>query len=349
MNSSPTKTSYKEEFISYTRGFSMLTIVGHHYLKKVAMNKLLYTACFFGGSGIHAFIFVSGYGLGLSKTTDWPTFYQKRFRKVLLPYYIGVTLIFVINLLLPIYQDDWHAYLGHVLLYKMFVESYNVSFGGHFWFISTILQLYILFPLISYFVTRSTPVKAILTAVTISVAYGFLLLTMGEQDKRIWTCSALQYGWEFVLGMVIARKGWLPVVLRQSWLLHGLLFIVGVAGTVLLVQYAGATGRQFNDYFAFVGYMGGCTVVYKLSQSQALLVGLKRFVLWVEPFSYALFITHILVLDGFNVLAKRPYLTLGDFMLLGPVLWLTAICFHRLTNQLIEKRKPQPIDQPVAS
>lgn len=344
---SPTTAPSKEVFISYVRGFSMLSIVVHHYMKKVAMHKLLYTAFFFGGSGIHAFIFISGYGLGLSRVTNWTDFYRKRFRKVLLPYYIGVTMIFLVNLLFPIYGDDWGAYVSHLLLYKMFIERYNVSFGGHFWFISTIVQLYVLFPLISWFVARNKPLSTILIAVLFSLGYSLFLLTVIEPHERIWTCSALQFSWEFVLGMVVARERWLPALLRQSWFVYGFTVIIGIAGTVLLVNYAGATGRQFNDYFAFVGYLSGCILLYKLSNRQFLLTWLNRFVLWIEPFSYSLFITHILVLDAYTVVVGRPNLLLSDFLFLGPALLLVALAFHRVTSQLLE-RKAKPAHQPVA-
>lgn len=334
--------SVKDSFISFVRGFSMVTIVWHHYMKKVVLSKWLYTAFFFGGSGIHAFIFVSGYGLGLSRSTDWVTFYEKRFKKVLIPYYIGITLIFLLNLLLPVYTDGWQAYLSHLLLYKMFVETYNISFGGHFWFISTIVQVYLLFPFISWFIGRVKPVNAVLVGVAISISWSVLVSMIGKQHERIWTCCALQYVWEFILGITIARARLLPVLLRQSWLLYSLTFIAGVAGTYLMVQYAGQVGRQFNDYFAFVGYLSGCVLLFKLSQYQ---LWIERFVLWIEPFSYALFITHIFVLDAYNRLAGRDYLTGLDLPLLIPITLLVALAFHQATNNVLST--PKVTAQPV--
>lgn len=344
-SASPTGLA-KNEFICYVRGFSMLAIVVHHCLKKVLMPQLLYTAFFFGGSGIHAFIFVSGYGLAQSRVTSRKEFYGKRFRKVLFPYYVGITLIFGGNLILPIYGDDWRAYLSHLLLYKMFVERYNGSFGGQFWFISTIVQFYVFFPLISQWLARTRPLYSLGVAGLLSLSYGLLVLVLGRQHDRIWACSAVQYGWEFVLGMVVARQGWLPRLLRQPNWLYGGLFVAGVIGTVLLVSYAGLTGRQFNDFFAFVGFLSGCLLLYKLSERQWMLSVLKRFVFWIEPFSYGLFITHVFVLDAYNEWIGQPNLIFLDLLWLGPALLLVAWTFHHVVTQLME-RKTKPISQPA--
>lgn len=37
------------------------------------------------------------------------------------------------------------ALFSHIFLYKMFVSDYEMSFGGQLWFISTIIQFYIVF------------------------------------------------------------------------------------------------------------------------------------------------------------------------------------------------------------
>ena len=43
---------------------------------------------------------------------------------------------------------NWEAVASHVFLYKMFDNELDISLCYPFWFISTIIQFYIFFPLI---------------------------------------------------------------------------------------------------------------------------------------------------------------------------------------------------------
>lgn len=138
----------RDIFINFARGFSILTIVLYHYLGLIPLPNLVAKAATLGGSGVHIFLFVSGYGLSLSAYKGWWIFIKRKFIKVLLPYYIGISLIFIINLYFHIYKEGIDELLSHLFLYKMFFNGYTRSFGGQFWFISTIIQLYLAFPLL---------------------------------------------------------------------------------------------------------------------------------------------------------------------------------------------------------
>jgi len=102
-----------------------------------------------GGMGVHLFFVLSGFGLGLSAKIKATSFYKKRFIKILIPYYIVILIIYAINVIHPVYEDgSLYALCGHLFLYKMFDKNIITSFGYHFWFLSTIIQFYIIFPLI---------------------------------------------------------------------------------------------------------------------------------------------------------------------------------------------------------
>ena len=91
----------KIEVIDFIRGYSILSIVIFHYCQSIALSPLFAKAINFGGTGIHTFLFASGFGLYLShlqKPMVYRDFLKKRFTKVYIPYIAIVTLTALISL-----------------------------------------------------------------------------------------------------------------------------------------------------------------------------------------------------------------------------------------------------------
>lgn len=132
------------EFLDFAKGFAILSIAIFHYSQPYTTG-LWSKAIMIGGTGVHLFFILSGFGLGLSSTKlSFTTFYLKRFSKILIPYYFAIALICIINEGYQLYdKNTLYAIGGHFFLYKMFDEKIIGSYGYHFWFISTIVQFYI--------------------------------------------------------------------------------------------------------------------------------------------------------------------------------------------------------------
>lgn len=286
--------SQRDRFIQFARGFSILTIILFHYFRLAPLPYFIGKAVLLGGTGVHVFLFLSGYGLALSRYKDWSAFFRRRFVNVLVPYYAAILLIFVLNVWLHIYPDGVRELLSHLLLYKMFIEPYTRSFGGHFWFISTIIQFYLLFPLLIRLVERLGAIRSLLFAVVLSLGYSVLIIYLGKAGVRVWNSFFLQFFWEFTLGIVVARNQWLPRLLKRPWSVYLTLAILGIGTTAGLALKGGQTGQIFNDYFAFVGYVCVCVILYRMGN---VLTGINRFVLWVESFSYSLYLMHMVPLS----------------------------------------------------
>lgn len=137
------------ELVDFLKGFSIFTIVVMH-LMSGHIGGIISKALSFGGAGVHVFIMCSGFGLYLSylnRPLSYGKFLRKRFLKVYVPY----ALIVIISALIPFYNtspEKWEQLLSHVFLYKMFVWDYMESYGAHLWFVSTIIQFYLCWPLI---------------------------------------------------------------------------------------------------------------------------------------------------------------------------------------------------------
>ena len=282
--------------IDYFRGFSIFTIIIYHYLDAIKLTKLLSYAIGFGGTGVHLFILISGFGLYLSrlkKPLSYPDFLVKRFSKVYIPAVIAVTAIVLISFFVPIYKPWLYAYLGHVFLYKMFDNSIIVSYGIHFWFISMIFQFYFVFPLIVKVKEKLSDGWFLGLGVFISLSWSVFVAMIGKDDIRVWNGCFIQYLWEFCLGMVLAerylKKGY------KFWEISNIkLFGITAISLILfalLVFKFGKIGKLFDDIPALFSYAGVSLLIFNFSPE-----ALKQFFYKTGDISYSLYLYHIVTL-----------------------------------------------------
>lgn len=313
----------KIEYVDFAKGYAIFSIVCYHALQKVALSPMLQKAIVFGGTGVHLFFFLSGLGLSLSAQTAISpvAFYRRRGSKVWLPYVLALSFSLLAAIALDLFPDRWGAWLAGVGLYQMFIEPYIQSFGGHFWFISAIIQFYIVFPLLVW-VKNKLNRDALFFALCLglSIVWWLLVFALGKGEWRSWNSFFLQFLWEFALGMVLAtrlRQGqtagwvaWLPLVpvpaadwkRLLSWLLTG---VAGAGLMIALTLKMGAVGHLFNDIPAFLGYTALSAFVYGLGT--AFLPFIRRFFLDIGQFSYSLYLIHVLVLDLYLLTLQKAF------------------------------------------
>jgi len=126
----------KIEVIDFLKGYSMLSIVIYHIGQQLILPGVLGHMIDFGGTGVHTFIFVSGFGLYLShlrRPLSFVAFLKKRFSKIYVPYVVTVIVSALIALVVPIYPVSAFAFFGHVFLYKMFFADITGSYGYQLW------------------------------------------------------------------------------------------------------------------------------------------------------------------------------------------------------------------------
>ena len=93
------------------------------------------------------FLFCSGFGLYysyLNRKQSFGEFIKRRFTKIYIPYIVVV----LISAAIPFMyygKDRGIAVLSHIFLFKMFMPQYEESFGTQFWYISTVIQFYLIF------------------------------------------------------------------------------------------------------------------------------------------------------------------------------------------------------------
>ena len=112
---------------------------------------------------------------------------------------------------------------------------------------------------------------------------------MGLQDERIWNSFALQFVWEFVLGIIIADHVWKG---NTFILNNAVLLMVAIVGIGLQSVMALSSGgfKIFNDIPALCGYSALALLLTN--------VPFIRFAAtWLSKISYEYYLIHILELS----------------------------------------------------
>lgn len=325
----------KLEVVSFLRGYAIFTIIMMH-LVKPAVGGGLKTIASFGGSGVHVFILVSGFGLYLSHLhhqNRYPEFMRRRFTRVYLPYVMMMPL-FVAYYWFVCGTFDLTTLASHVFLFKMFDHTLDTSYAYSLWFISTIIQFYLCWPVIIRLFKGKWGLPM---ALVVSLAWATLVGVLGKQADRAWGSCFLQYLWEFVGGMKLAE-----VYARQPERIkvpnYGLLLATAVAGMVLtgVMGKIGGVLKLYNDIPSLLGYLSVALIIYKLSIPMV-----NRFFLFTDKIGYEWYLVH-----GLTFLALRhPFYDIMPVPLALLACWvvsyMAALLFGRLLTVLGIKKKQQ--------
>lgn len=324
----------KLELINFLRGFAIFTIVLMHCVQGY-LDGVMHKAVSLGGAGVHVFILCSGFGLYLSymnKPLGYLDFLRKRFAKVYYPYIIVIGLYVIWGLISSV-AVKWDAVASHVFLYKMFDNELDISLCYPFWFISTIIQFYIFFPLIMRLIRIR---GGYLLALLISILWATLVGWLGYEEYRPWGSFFLQYLWEFVLGMWIAEKvklsGWTEEkVMTRLKILHLLLTMCAGMGLSALMAWNGGMLKLYNDIPSLVGYASMLLIVYKVGINWV-----NSFFRYTSKIGYEWYLVHSLTfivvhhfMDG-----VMPMWIILIICLIGSygVAWLYNKLYHGLTK-----------------
>jgi len=291
------KTMRRIELIEFLKGYSIFTIVIFHSFQLFHFHNIFGKLITFGGTGVHLFIFLSGFGLYLSQLNNpipFIPFLKKRISKIYFPYIVVVLLSSLFSIFIPIYKNSLYSLGGHILLYKMFDESIIGSYGYPLWFISMIMQFYIVFFALIYFKEIFSNIKFLFICFLISILWSGLVIMLGKENERIWNSFFLQYLWEFGLGIVFAsvykQNGFkLKFKVKSIYLL--IIGIINCALYAILALSCGSIGKMLNDFPALIGYSMIAIWVYKIENSV-----INTFFLFTGKISYSIYLLHMLIL-----------------------------------------------------
>lgn len=224
-------------------------------------------------------------------------------------------------------QDVLMPLLGSVFLFKMFVPSLECAFGGQMWFVSTIIQFYLFYPLIVKMLEKKKGISLL-----ISLCWATFTALTGLAEERIWNSFFLQYLWEFVLGMWLAKVYFENSenikVPKVSVLLVTMIIGLGLTG---IAGFVGGIWKSYNDIPSLIGYMSMALIFYQVGVKW-----LNKFFEYTNKISYEWYLVHILVFTIYFRFARGVLPFFVDWVILMFISYLVAIGYQILVNRFIK-------------
>jgi len=326
-------TTERLEYLDFAKGIGMSGIVLMHYSAGILSGRISEISQL-GGVGVHLFIILSGFGLGLANNEELSlkSFYYKRAVRVLFPYYLVILALFMINSVVSMSPDhSLYALCGHLFLYKMFDESIINSYGYHFWFLSSIVGLYIVFPFVLQIKKKIGNQNLILLSLFISISYWLAIVGLRVDKYRVYNGFCLQYLWEFCFGIVMADlykiRHYMFWRQKSSVLLCGTILGFGLMGICAIK--GGRIGRTLNDIPAALGIACFSGWLYSVSFR---IRPLLRMFTFLGSISYEIYLVHVFFIIVIPLLTLKWF---GDQVPLVSV--FVALCFTLATAKALQK------------
>lgn len=137
------QTGKRDSAIELVRVVAMFMIIFDHMLLPINLPCKSIISQFLN-SGVYIFIILSGYLAGKKVITDWKSWYIKKIKRIMIPYWIviGICLIYE-----SIYTQsfNWKIWIVHILnVQGIFGTAYTTN---PLWFVTLIMILYLITPI----------------------------------------------------------------------------------------------------------------------------------------------------------------------------------------------------------
>jgi len=333
-----------------------MVVLGHAYEGAGSPNADVFLPLIlFGNSGVDLFFAISGFCLYYPYTggrgPNWQTFYYRRVRRLMPPYYAAIAVIVVLPMVIqpvvaklglqadPVSWANGRQVLVHLLCLQTLWHDTYYNLDGPLWSLGIEWQFYFVFPVAVWLVAKLGWRALVLFSI---VALGYRAgVASNFPSSAQWTfdiADLFPSRWvEFVLGMIVA------IAIRRSRSsrgsrAHEVLDLTGIVSLYFaasfflygpLNQYPYPAKDLLNAFFWSPILLFACredTLVSKVFSSKVLI--------WLGVRSYSLYLIHLPILFSIGDLIGHDHLgepaTLLAMFGLGVPLSLacTAVFFH---------------------
>ena len=289
-----------------------------------------------GSVGVEIFLFLSGMGLYFSMSKNpapsITVFYKKRLRRVLIPYAIYGLIYWGLKDLIFLHKSPLTFLLDFTTL------SFYLSGDACVWFVSFILVMYLIFPLLYRFEKEDNRHRDIYTLVFVAVGFG---ATFGSR----FIFPALYNNIEiaaaripiFVLGTYYGKK---IIHREEASRFDILLCLSGVALKItdILAEFAGISvfslipGRFTSCFYSFA-------VMFLLSYlfSSLKLTKLKSALAETGKYSFELYITHVTIRQTLWIFGVETY-KIVSYIAVVILSVIFSLLLNRVTDVILNLR-----------
>ena len=234
MKISPNRILYLDE----VRSLAIILVVLGHLIRSFSKNFVSWQICSGVFSltriGVPLFFTVSG-ALLLTRKHDIKLFLEKRFKRVVLPFSFWICVYLILGVVIWQYQPTLDYFC------KIIFGSCNLS--SLFWFIWSLIGVYLLIPLLSSFIREYGDFGSkylIIITIILSLLYtiGFFDVQQIKYDFKIIINFFPVLGY-FIMGSYIHNHKF-KYSNNQMFLIGILMFAVGIIGHFIKLYYIGS-------------------------------------------------------------------------------------------------------------
>lgn len=197
------------------KGIAILWVVVYHVLKGFPETFLpdgpgiydaFYRVMMHGALGVDLFVILSGFLLArtcmTNKETKWYAFLRRRLVRILPMYWFAIATLLILDALIggDNASVDMASVFYHIIGVHGFTQ-YIFDLQGAWWFISLIIQLYLLFPCLWLLFERISSRYILLAVIAISIVARFVPLLNLNGNYSVFAFLI-----DFSLGIVVARE-----------------------------------------------------------------------------------------------------------------------------------------------
>lgn len=337
-SSEKTKKAERITYIDILRTFAILSVIMLHCISDFFINPELYqTVSWYvinilntlTRTGVPIFFMISGYLLISDKNdTTIKGFFKRRLPKILIPFFIWNTAYYIYFSI----QNN-----AQMSLSDFFFKFVTMDISYHFWFVYTLLCLYLLVPVIKPFFTtaKNTQLLYVLLVITFPTTIGPLI----NKFSGIWLFRFeplfLGYAGFFVLGYILGRTDF-------STRARVLIYAGGICAALFSVLGTKAFSSSyvidtfFNSGYGISPYCLGAAFFVFFKQISKRITSSKICAIFstLGKLSYGVYLSHVLVL---NIICHLVSFSRISEYVVCNFLLTSTICF--LLSYIISKIK----------
>lgn len=339
--------------IEIARFFALIAVLCVHLTSSGMANSseqsiyfYIYTALnSFGRLGVPVFFLLSGLVLFYSyynkpfTLETMKDFYKKRIKFIIVPYVM-------ICILYYIYRTVINAYVsGTSVQFSVVTFLNDMTTGGtfmHLYFLFVLIQFYLVFPLILWFIKKVTSNIWVVSLLAIIVQFGWYFINKNFIQYENRAIVFLTYFAFFVIGGILGVNYNRLMVNLKQWvrIVFVLLFVVSLVAVVkydLLLQLYNRTG-VYADIFKYkYGFDLLWTALGLFASLGLIAIGqwvtdlkmpkLNNFFIFISGISFGIYLLHPLFLSICEVylMLKQPFIHSWVLMMVPTVIILSVV------------------------
>lgn len=245
------------------------------------------------------------------KRYDTKTFFRRRFTKVLIPFVFWS--IFGALYYTVIRGNGWEFGFS-----KSFNAIFSGSYVGIFWFFPPLICIYFATPLIAH-IEEKKKVRVLSYIASVGLVLNIMIPFLIKLSNYFchttleWPYSAnIMSGYILfaVIGYLLHRR---ELTKKQCWIVYALAIcglLAHLIGTYFLSRNTGQIEELFKGYLNLPGVLysiGIFVFVQHLASSEKLTTMIERPVLFLQKYTFALYLIHSFVISEFSKLTGLDY------------------------------------------